>query len=63
MFEVGKKYRFTMIVAVPGNLTPEDSVWSVKKIEGALIKLSNPHSKDLIVNTTSSHFVKAEILE
>jgi hypothetical protein len=49
MFEIGKDYKVTMIVGIPGGWSDE---------EGA----QNPHVKDKIVNTASWHFVSAELI-
>lgn len=59
MFEVGKKYRITMIVAVPGDWTDETGVWTVAEVEGTLLKLEGAGGEK-IVNTASWHFVSAE---
>jgi len=61
MFEVGRAYKITMIVSSGGEWTDESGVWTVAEQDGTLIKLRNPNSKDLIVNTTSWHFVSAEL--
>jgi hypothetical protein len=61
MFKVGQDYKITMIVAGRGGeWTDEYGQWTVAAVDGTLIKLSNPHSKDKIVNTASWHFVSAE---
>ncbi len=60
MFEIGKNYQIKMISLEMEGETETTSVWSVVKHEGTLIKLQNPHSKDLVVNTASAHFVSAE---
>lgn len=60
MFKVGQEYKITMIVASGGEWTDEYGQWTVAAVDGTLIKLSNPHSKDKIVNTASWHFVSAE---
>jgi hypothetical protein len=60
MFEVGKDYKITRIVASSGGWTDESGVWTVVAVNGTLIKLRNPHSKDLTLNTASWHFVSAE---
>lgn len=61
MFEVGKDYKITMIVSSEGKWTDEHGVWTVAEVTGTLIKLRNPYSKDKIVNTSSWHFVSAEL--
>lgn len=59
VFEIGRKYRFTMIVAVPGGWSDEQSVWTVAEMDGPLLKLKNG-DRVLIVNSASWHFVSAE---
>ena len=60
MFEIGKNYKITMIVSSSGEWTDEYGFWTVAAVDGTLVKLRNPHSKDLIINTASWHFVSAE---
>jgi hypothetical protein len=62
MFEVGRDYRIKTIELAPDGETVSESVWKIVAFEGTLIKLQNPHSKDLILNSTSPHFVSAELL-
>lgn len=61
VFELGRNYRFTMIVAVPGGWADEESVWMVAEVDGTLLKLKG-HNTIKIVNTASWHFVSAEPL-
>ncbi|MBB6414221.1 hypothetical protein [Mesorhizobium sangaii] len=42
MFEVGRDYRITMIVAVPGAWSDETSTWTVAAVDATLVKLTNP---------------------
>ncbi|ESX64081.1 MULTISPECIES: hypothetical protein [unclassified Mesorhizobium] len=62
MFEIGRDYRITMIVAVPGDWSDETGVWTVAEVDGTLVKLTNPYTPDTIINTASWHFVRAEIV-
>jgi hypothetical protein len=62
MFEIGEDYTVTMIVGDPSGWTTQEGVWKVVEINGTLIKLQNPHSTDLIVNTASWHFVSAALV-
>lgn len=50
-----------MIVASSDSWTNQSGVWTVVATEGTLIKLRNPYSKDLTLNTASWHFVSAEL--
>ena len=60
MFELGNKYRIKTIESSGGEWTDSSGVWTVVDQEGALIKLHNPHSPELILNTASWHVVSAE---
>jgi hypothetical protein len=62
MFEIGEDYTVTMIVGDPSGWTTQEGVWKVVEINGTPIKLQNPHSTDLIVNTASWHFVSAALV-
>lgn len=62
MFEVGRDYLITMIVAAPGAWSDETSTWTVAAVDGTLVKLTNPYSRDTILNTASWHFVRAELV-
>ena len=63
MFEVGKEYHISTVEWSDGTLGEKLAVWRVEEIDGALLKLSNPHSRPMILNTSSPHFVSAEALE
>ncbi len=61
MFEIGKDYRIKTIELDIEGETVSTGVWAVVAHQGTLIKLQNPYSKDIILNTASSHFVSAEL--
>ena len=63
MFDTGMNYKITTLVSSGNAWDEECEVWTVTAVEGTLIKLSNPFSKDKIVDIASWNFVGAEIAE
>jgi len=61
MFEVGKDYRISELEWGDNGWGPGSLVYTVVAVEGTLIKLRNPHSKDRVVNTASPMFVSADL--
>jgi len=59
MFETGATYSIRMIDGDSESL----SSWVVVEYEAPLLKLSNPHTNDRILNTGSRHFISAEKTE
>lgn len=59
MFEVGREYLFHIVEDSPGQSGVVEQVWSVDRYEGTLLKLSNPYTDPIILNTASPRFVKA----
>lgn len=70
MFEVGKRYRFTILERYEGSLAETSEYWHVKAVEGHLLhlhipadtdsdfaKLSGPiEERSMILNTMSAFF-------
>lgn len=56
MFEVGKSYN--IITVEDGG--ESSSIWKLVEIEGTLIKLASRHTDEVIINTASLFFVRAE---
>lgn len=63
MFEVGKDYTFHILDDSSGKAGVGTSVWTVKEVEGTLLKLSNKHEGEIVLNTASQFFVQAVPLE
>lgn len=57
MFEVGKHYRVTMVEGGEEGY----ATYLVADWQPPLLVLSNPHTPDMIVNTHSPQFVRAEL--
>ncbi len=56
MFKVGADYEFTLIEGDEEG----QSVWKVAAYEHPLLKITNPHEGEKIVNVTSPNFVSAK---
>jgi hypothetical protein len=61
MFEIGKEYLVTMLVAEDGELVEEVTNWNVAAVQGTLVKLTSPLAPDKIINTASRRFVSAQL--
>lgn len=59
IFEVGKRYTITM---VEGGDEGSLDYW-IASFEHPLLKLRNPHIRDIVVNVMSPNFVSAQLSE
>jgi hypothetical protein len=59
LFEIGKDYRFTLLVPGGTDWTDETSVWTVAAIDGTLLRLTHQEDQEMILNTASWNFIKA----
>lgn len=69
MFEVGKRYRFTIIEGTTDGLEDIEQIWTVVAVEGTLLKLEMKapvdtvmgpgFPREMILNTGSFFFVGA----
>lgn len=63
MFEIGRDYRIRTTEPSAEGWTDSTGVYTVAEVNGTLLRLTNPYSPDLILNTTSWHFHSAELVE
>lgn len=63
MFEVGRDYRIRTIEAGDDGWADSRGVYTVAEVDGTLLRLTNPHSPDLVLNTASWHFHSAELVD